>query len=152
MSGETEKEVSGWTTDTLHSHIIRLIAANDDRYQERFDGQQQALKDALVGQEKAVGAALDAAKEAVTKAEISSDKRFESVNEFRATLSDQARDFLPRKEYESRHEALMNRIDLLEKKADKQAGQSIASSTIIGYIIGGLGIVVAIAGVLIAIR
>jgi hypothetical protein len=41
-----------------------------------------------------VGLALSAADKAVLKAETATEKRFESVNEFRQTLSDQTRSFL----------------------------------------------------------
>jgi len=44
--------------------------------------------------------ALSSAKEAVAKAEAANEKRFDSVNEFRATLTDQQRTFMPRSELE----------------------------------------------------
>ena len=48
---------------------------------QRFDAQQLALKDALISQEKAVAAALDSTKEAIGKAEIATDKRFDLLSE-----------------------------------------------------------------------
>lgn len=85
MSGETEREVSGWTVDTLRSHLSTIINERDRRYGERFDAQ-----------ENAVAAALQAAKEAVNKAETAAEKRFDAVNEFRGQLADQAATFMPR--------------------------------------------------------
>ncbi len=61
-----------------------LVAA-DKRYEQRFIAQEHALETALVGQDKAVNAALAAAKEAVTKSEIAAEKRFDS---FTATLTE----------------------------------------------------------------
>lgn len=49
-------------------------------------------------QEKAVAAALAAAKEAVAKAEAAAEKRFEGLNEFRGTLKDQQATLMPRAE------------------------------------------------------
>jgi len=109
VSGETEDQVSGWTTDTLRSHLLTLIgekfdrlrsmlAEKDVRDQQRFDAQQLALRDALTAQEKAVNAALTAAEQAVQKAETAAEKRFDAVNEFRAQLADQAQTFMPRNE------------------------------------------------------
>ncbi len=88
MSGETEKEVSGWTVDTLHNHISDLMRAADKRYEQRFDAQEKAVKDALASADRAVN-----------KAETASEKRLDSVNEFRKTLSDQTGTFLTRAEF-----------------------------------------------------
>lgn len=98
MSGETEKDVSGWTVDTLAQHVAELMGANDRRYSERFDAQEKALADALLAAKEAGAAAISTTKEAVTKAENANEKRFESVNEFRNTLKDQATHFLTRTE------------------------------------------------------
>lgn len=64
-----------------------IVNERDRQYGQRFDAQ-----------EKAVAAALAAAKEAVVKAEAASEKRFDSVNEFRNTLKDQTATFITRGE------------------------------------------------------
>lgn len=135
MSGETEKQVSGWTTDTLHELLISLIRENDVRYGQRFAAQQEALNAALVSQEKAVAAALSAADRAVQKAEVASEKRFDSVNEFRAALSDQTARLMPRTEVDGLVRALNERVDVqvanladkidaLRQRADRLEGRS----------------------------
>lgn len=43
MSGETEKQVSGWTVDTLKEHLTALGVERDRRYEQRFQAQQDAL-------------------------------------------------------------------------------------------------------------
>jgi hypothetical protein len=166
MSGETEASVSGWTVDTLHSHVItqfemlnntqetrvkllqdeldRRLAnmqkAIDDRradlrdnlmtqlnglremLNERyatqtkaldaaFIAQQTAMKTAFDAADKAVAAALESAEKAVVKAETAAEKRFESVNEFRAQLTDQAATFLSRNEYNTTHKALTEKME-----------------------------------------
>lgn len=72
MSGETEAQVSGWTVDTLHTHVMRqlgtlreLMDERDVRYQQRYDASQKALDSAL----------------------LSADKRFELLNELRAGVA-----------------------------------------------------------------
>ena len=50
MSGETEKNISGWTVDTLKEYLESLIRGNDIRYDQRFAAQEAATKYA---QEKA---------------------------------------------------------------------------------------------------
>ncbi len=78
---------SGWTVETLKAHVDAILAERDVRTTQQFDAQ-----------EKAVRAALEAAQKAVDKAEEAATKRFESVNEFRAQLADQAASFLTRRE------------------------------------------------------
>ncbi len=83
----------------IKEHFEAVLAEKDKGYSQRFDAQ-----------EKAVTAALTAAKEAVVKAEIAAEKRFDSVNEFRGQLSDQARTFMPRPECEKEFESLRDKI------------------------------------------
>jgi hypothetical protein len=99
-------------------------------------------------QEKAVNAALAAAQKAVEKAEAASEKRFESVNEFRATLSDQARLLMPRLEAEAQYRTITEKIDVLTSRVnareDRGAGMSqgwvilLGIVAVIGTIIGGI--------------
>lgn len=59
--------------------------------------------------------ALAAADKAVTKAEIATEKRFEGVNEFRATLADQAARLLPREEAASKFENIQKDITAITR-------------------------------------
>lgn len=92
---------------SLLEHIKALMAEKDVRDQQRFDAQTTATQAALAAVKEATQAALTAAKEAVVKAENASEKRFEGVNEFRQTLSDQAATFISRSEFN----ALKERLD-----------------------------------------
>ena len=75
--------------------MIDLLDERDRRYAELRAADQESLKLALNSQEKAVAAALAAADRAVSKADFATEKRFDAVNEFRATLSDQAAHLMP---------------------------------------------------------
>lgn len=99
--------MAGWNLDTLKEYFQALLAEVDKRNQQRFDSQ-----------EKAVAAALQAAKEAVTKAETAAEKRFDSVNEFRQQLSDQANSFMPMREADQRLRVLENHINRQGGKED----------------------------------
>ena len=59
--------------------------------------------------------AMAASKEAIIKSENATEKRFESVNEFRRTLADQALQFIPRVEAEKELESLRNKIEEISK-------------------------------------
>ncbi len=91
MSGETRESESGWTTTTSQALVLRLLEEFDKRYQQRFEGQQQAVEVALnaVNREfhehlanarAETQAALMAAEKAITKAERATEKRFECVS------------------------------------------------------------------------
>ncbi len=148
MSGETEADVSGWTVDTLHSHLWRSVGDLDQRVQVQFTAhalrlqdlrdmlqeryatqtmagdaaflaQQTAMQTALTAAETAVSKALESAEKAVVKAETAAEKRFESVNEFRAQLTDQASTFMPRTEAEQRVGVVSDRIDAVAAELSK---------------------------------
>jgi hypothetical protein len=91
--------------------------------------------------------ALAAADKAVSKAELATEKRFESVNEFRATLSDQTRTFVSRIEFDAVREATATRIVDLSSRLDKTDGKSVGLNTGWVYLLG----VVAVAGTLASI-
>ena len=127
MSGETEQQVSGWTVDTLHQYLdIRFADSRrmlDERYATQtkaldaaFIAQQTAMRTALEAAEKAVQTALVSAEKAVGKAEVAAEKRFESVNEFRAQLTDQAATFVNRSEAEVRLNAISDKLDTETKR------------------------------------
>lgn len=73
------------------ANIRTLMDERDRRYEDRFTATDEKT-----------GLALTSSKEAVTKAEIATEKRFDSVNEFRNTLKDQAATLLSRGEAEAR--------------------------------------------------
>lgn len=127
MSGETERQVSGWTVDTLKEYT-----------QQRFSDQ-----------DKAVQAALLAAKEAVLKAETASEKRFESVNEFRGQLADQTATLIPRAEADSRFSALSEKVTDLTDRINKTEGAKAGSDVTIGKIYAAIGVVGAILGIIV---
>jgi len=115
---------SSWAVDTLHKYTVQriddLVMLLDERHQSQvkaaevaFASQQAAMKAAFDAADKAVQAALTAVKEASDKAEEASNKRFESVNEFRAQLADQAATLLSRTEYSSLHKALEDKVGAL---------------------------------------
>ena len=117
MTHEMGGKVGGWTVDTLHAFLIainaekdRQQAERDIRYQQRFVAQQDALHAALLASEKAVGAALIASDRAASKTETALEKRFDSVNEFRKTLTDQNATFLTRAEGDARFDAINGKL------------------------------------------
>ena len=61
--------------------IDERIDASDDKYQVQFNSAKDAVSIALIAQEKAVAAALEGTKEAINKADVTTDKRFDLLSE-----------------------------------------------------------------------
>jgi hypothetical protein len=161
MSGETENDVSGWTTDTLHRHLIARIDNLEKRLEERdqdskraiereFDAHRVLTSVQIESAEKAVSTALASAEKAVQKAETANEKRFESVNEFRAQLTDQASLFLPRTEYASNHENLVERVSDLTNRMNLSAGSREGVRLSAGVLVSVVTVAVVVLGVIIA--
>lgn len=148
MTGETREEVSGWTVDTLRA----LMDERDVRYEQRFQAQQKALQDALLAAEKAVSTAMASADRAVLKAETAAEKRFEGVNEFRATLADQAARLMPRAEAEVSLAAMREKVDsaLIRVNTIEAAKHGASDNT--KAILAAIGAAIAIAGLFFAMR
>lgn len=102
MSGETEGNVSGWTVDTLKEHLEDRVTALKERLDERHKAQM----------------------EAIAKAEVAGEKRFDSVNEFRGQLTDQAATFVTRKELEAIVGSVESSLSDLKTRVDTSQGQA----------------------------
>jgi len=100
-------------------------------------------------QDKAVQAALLAAKEAVLKAETASEKRFESVNEFRGQLADQTATLIPRAEADTRFNALAEKISDLTDRVNKTDGAKTGSDLTWGKIVTLVSVVGAILAIVV---
>ena len=125
---------------SLESLVFQRIDESDKRYQQRFAAQEQALEKAL-----------DSMKEAINKAERATELRFESVNEFRATLTDQARDFVTRPAFDASmktadqsHDSLNAKIDALTNRVNIMDGKQTGGRDLWGLLVGGIGLAVAV--------
>lgn len=96
----------------------------EDRVNTYLAALKEEIKLAFHNAEMYASSAREFAEKAVLKAEISADKRFESVNEFRSTLSDQAGTFMPRKETESLVLQNRNLIDSLKRDIQAQRDET----------------------------
>lgn len=126
----------------------KILDERDRQYAQRFAAQQEAVAAALQAAKEAVANALSAAKEAVSKAEDASNKRFEGVNEFRNTLSDQAEKFITRDTANARFDGMDVRFKILEEKTNinsarldtiKALGEG--ANNLWGYLIGVIGVI-----------
>lgn len=131
----------GWTVDTLKEFI-----------EQRFVDQERFNSAAVAALEKSIQVALTAAQQAVNKAEAATEKRFDSVNEFRATLADQTGTLMPRAEAEIRLKTLTDRLDAISGIVTSTAGRSVGLNTGWGYLVAAVLMVSAIVGVIVGLR
>jgi hypothetical protein len=89
--------------------------AEDEISRRELEARLDAIKEQLSAQKESVTIAMTAADRAVTKAETAAERRFESVNEFRATLADSARLLMPRLEVEQIVKSLEEKINGIQK-------------------------------------
>lgn len=139
MGGETEEHVSGWTVDTLRMYLLTVIEERDRRYLATLDERDRRYSERDDAWQTAMRAALAAAERAVGKAETATEKRFDSVNEFRAALTDMTREQMPRGEADTRFAALSEKIDELKVVQDRGRGHSRGMADGWGYLVGAVG-------------
>lgn len=118
---------SGWTLETLKVYFEAVLSERD-----------RAVLAAFAAQKSAVDAALAAADRAVAKAEDAAERRFESVNEFRAQLKDQQIGLITRAEADVEFRAMRDKIDLLTNRMDRTEGRGSGADKTVQYVLAGL--------------
>lgn len=78
---------------------------------------------------------LTSMQRAVDKAEEATERRFGSVNEMRAMVTDAARMFMPRVESETAHRALQEKVESMQKMIWIGTGVVIAFQFLIGVLL-----------------
>jgi hypothetical protein len=119
------------------------MAQDDVPLREYFEAlresDQRAIGAALDAAKEAVAAALAAAEKAVLKAERAAELRFDAVNEFRATLTDQAATF-----------ASTEKVDGLERRLSLIEGAKAGAVTAQTLMFAVVGLFVALVGLYLA--
>lgn len=128
--------------------IYLLLTEYNTRYTERFNAQEKAINLSITSSDKAVQAAertvaavMIAAEKAIVKAEIAYDKRFDSINEFRAVLTDQQTSLVRKSEMEVKFVALEDKVTLLYNIQLEQKGKLAAQNLLWIYFMGAVGVV-----------
>lgn len=89
---------------------------------------------------------FEAAQKAIDKAEAASEKRFEGVNEFRASLADQSRLLMPRSEAEQQFKTIAEKIDVLTARINARDDRGAGMSQGWLWLVGGVAVIGTIAG------
>jgi hypothetical protein len=135
-----------WTLATLKEHLEARI----DNLDRLTDAKFITFRTLMDAESERVVLALNSADKAVTKAETATEKRFESVNEFRATLSEQSATFLTRNEYDSAHTHLSQQVIALQDRLNLAEGRSRGASAIWVYALGAIATFTTVASLFLA--
>jgi len=112
---------NGWTFDTLYIHVMEISKAAKE----------------------GVNAAMASAEKAILKAETATEKRFDSVNEFRQAMRDQQENFANKSETNLRLEDLAKRLDRVTTGMELSSGRS--SGIVVASVLAGWAITTAVA-------
>jgi hypothetical protein len=107
------------TIDTVSSRLAELKELMQTKFEATkniADERDRRYEDRFTAMDEKTSLALTSSEKAVTKAETATEKRFDSVNEFRGSLKDQAATLLPRVEADTRFHTLDSKLEDL--KAD----------------------------------
>lgn len=124
---EREREKAA---QTLATALTQSIREGDDRLREHIENQVQQINSALVAARRETTIINSASKEAISKAEVSTDKRFAASNEVRSQMADQltahrenlekiVRELMPREVAEARLDELRQQIQGISEKLGK---------------------------------
>jgi hypothetical protein len=116
-----------WTISTLHEHLTRILSERDQRYEQRFADLEKSLTVALAASEKAI-----------LKAESATERRFEAVNEFRSTLSDQATQFVTNAENDATILRISDRLEELSNRVNRSEGRGVGLNAGWVYLLAGI--------------
>lgn len=108
----------------------------------RFEEGHKALDVALQTREIREKERFTSLEKAIDKAEAAADKRFESVNEFRRTLSDQTINFIPRKEAERGMVAGAEKLAELTQRFDRMEGRGSGLNQGWAYLVAGVTLLI----------
>lgn len=124
---EREREKAA---QALASSIRSQIEAGDMALRDHVDQQVQQIRAALDALHREMNLTRDSSEKAIAKAETATEKRFESVNEWRGQSADRERSqedqmaklastFLPRETADAQFDSLRQQIAKLEEKVSK---------------------------------
>lgn len=135
---------------------IKLLAMSlDDQARLRIDGVADSVQRVEKAAEQHVAQlrreremVTAAQQEAIAKAEMANEKRFEAVNEFRANLADQTASFMPREVAESKFSELQKQVNVNTDRLNQTLGEKAGSVSTVNWVVAAASFMVAVVAVL----
>lgn len=125
---------------SLREYFDRRIDDLEKSISIQFEG----VKIRFEGVQKATEQALASADKASAKTEVSAEKQFEGVNEFKASQQSNERNLMPRAEMEILMKAFNDRLEAAVTRTQLIEGKSVGAKDTYGWIFGIAGIIIAI--------
>lgn len=113
-------------------------------YKSYLDNNASAAGIALNAADKAVNAAFASSKEAINKAEVYNEKRFEQLTNAVADIRSAAFGYISRNEFEQLRTDTTEKIDDLKKYRDTTSGKGQGSAAMWGYVAAGIFLLIAV--------
>ncbi len=130
--------------DRLAEQLKQRIESGDENLRLHITAQENQLREELVALERATTLVHAASEKAIDKAEVSTDKRFHAVNEFRAQLSEQSGTYMPREVADAQFSELRKQITQNTDRINVAAGEKGGSDKTIGWMIAGATILISV--------
>ena len=118
--------MSDWTIDTIKEYFEKILTEKD----------------------KAIGIALASAKEAVGVAEKNAEKWRDNANEWRDAMNDREKKFLSREEFVLFKDSSQKALVVEKERADKDEGKGKGLNAFWGYLVGVIGVIIAILSII----
>ncbi|HEV8189464.1 MAG TPA: hypothetical protein VGP83_17045 [Pyrinomonadaceae bacterium] len=97
--------------ELTQASLREVIHLKDDKYESQFKSLEETSRAQLAALKENTAIAFTASERAIEKAALAAEKRFESVNEFRKSLTDQTATFMPRPQIEALVQNVNDKID-----------------------------------------
>jgi hypothetical protein len=141
-----------WNFESLYEMLCQRIDDNDRRYEQRHDHNVREQESKEAAAREALEAAMRSAKEAVAKAQDDLDQRLQNQNEWRGRMEDQVKRFVTREEYEAKHNALTDRVNIIGDRTGRIEATGLGRGQLWAWIVGGLGTAAVLTDVLLRLR
>ncbi len=123
------------SAQALTLNLAKQIEAGDTHLRQHIDQQVAQIEAALVAANRETLVRHDSSEKAIAKAEAANERRFDSVNAFRAQLADQTTTFLPREVSDAQFADIRKQSNSNTARLDTLAGKSVGSSATIGMML-----------------
>jgi len=137
-------------TNSLEPVTVRelnvILTERSRAIDQKFESLEKSIALTLSALERSNNAALTAAKEAVIKAEVAAEKRFDSVNEFRNTLKDQQGTLATKTDMDTRFRYVEQKLAEIDARLNKTSGGLDAATWIWAAVISFAGLVMGMLG------
>lgn len=132
---DTEREKAA---QILREALVQQIQTGDAALQQHIEDQIAQVGILIDSYTRLAGVQHEASEKAILKAENAAEKRFESVNEFRAQLAAQTASFLPRETFDVFNSQTADWKSGVEERLNQSAGKGLGINSTVAWAFSGV--------------